>query len=626
MSQVELHAVNHTAFPRYERAAKRALEVVLSPGDALYIPPYWLHQVTALSGPCSASVSVHTDSESARIRDQMLSHQLPIRDEWAAPQRAAALAVYVTALFSSQAERQTFVAGLLAARYDPLVVDARVLGNSPGLAEVIESAREGFSARFSERGQRVRGGRAQLSDSVVHVVREHAQRFARITRRIDGRGGLLRHQKAAELGNYIEDVVAAAIGAEWVDPFLRALTLDDPTEPSGAVLKTDDDGGLVLVLKPTTPGLQVEGACSSVPDTILGFGRNLGHTIRVASAADCCDKCRSTQGCVSWTFHEGCHLHDCVGPKSAVSGAVSGVPHGPVPKRFPTCAPSPPQTCDVQYLGCYREIVPAPGVPPIRAIGHLIAGPSKDLTASTCAAQCSDAGFPYAGLDSESGQQGLSCYCGCARNKAAPAQPNTTNKTCSAGSGTMAAFHLPCGNATACGAGPGRLPAGPACSQAEAKQWTFCDSSKSLDERVEDLVSRISVEEAGALLTARESPAIPRLGIPPFYWGTNAIHGVQWGNATTFASPIALASTWNRSVFRGVGRVIGRELRAMHNIGIDQNAAGLTSWSPTINIIRDPRARSALLPLLLLCVGSYCQLGDVGIRLGPQPGDGAWFG
>ena len=91
MSQVELHAVNHTAFPRYERAAKRALEVVLSPGDALYIPPYWLHQVTALSGPCSASVSVHTDSDSARIRDQMLSHQLPIRDEWAAPQRAAPL-------------------------------------------------------------------------------------------------------------------------------------------------------------------------------------------------------------------------------------------------------------------------------------------------------------------------------------------------------------------------------------------------------------------------------------------------------------------------------------------------------------------------------------------------------
>ena len=37
MSQVELHAVNHTAFPRYERAAKRALEVVLSPGDALYL-------------------------------------------------------------------------------------------------------------------------------------------------------------------------------------------------------------------------------------------------------------------------------------------------------------------------------------------------------------------------------------------------------------------------------------------------------------------------------------------------------------------------------------------------------------------------------------------------------------
>ena len=47
-----------------------------------------------------------------------------------------------------------------------------------------------------------------------------------------------------------------------------------------------------------------------------------------------------------------------------------------------------------------------------------------------------------------------------------------------------------------------------------------------LDERVTDLVNRITMAEAGAMLTARQSPAIPRLGIPEFYWGTNAIHGI----------------------------------------------------------------------------------------------------
>ena len=38
---------------------------------------------------------------------------------------------------------------------------------------------------------------------------------------------------------------------------------------------------------------------------------------------------------------------------------------------------------------------------------------------------------------------------------------------------------------------------------------------------------------------------------------------------------------------RAVGRTIGREMRALSNL--HQNGVGLTSWSPTINLIRDPR-------------------------------------
>ena len=64
-------------------------------------------------------------------------------------------------------------------------------------------------------------------------------------------------------------------------------------------------------------------------------------------------------------------------------------------------------------------------------------------------------------------------------------------------------------NATTCGGGPGELPGGPACSQAAAKKWKFCDVTAPLDERVTDLVERITLEEAGPLLTARESPEVP---------------------------------------------------------------------------------------------------------------------
>jgi beta-glucosidase-like glycosyl hydrolase len=41
---------------------------------------------------------------------------------------------------------------------------------------------------------------------------------------------------------------------------------------------------------------------------------------------------------------------------------------------------------------------------------------------------------------------------------------------------------------------------------------------------------------------------------------------------------------------RAVGSVIGRELRAFDNMGRDQGHVGLTSWAPTVNIIRDPCA------------------------------------
>ena len=133
MSQVDLAAVNHTAFPRFAAAATEALEVVLGPGDMLYIPPYWFHHVTAASDEPAVSASVHTESDAARVRDRMLLHELPIRDAWSKPERASALLTYVDALFPDPAARRDFVGRMVRSRWDPLPNDAAE--NSPGLAE-----------------------------------------------------------------------------------------------------------------------------------------------------------------------------------------------------------------------------------------------------------------------------------------------------------------------------------------------------------------------------------------------------------------------------------------------------------------------------------------------------------
>ena len=332
--------------------------------------------------------------------------------------------------------------------------------------------------------------------------------------------------------------------------------------------------------------------CSSVADTILGFGHNLAQT-RTIGEGGCCEACRRNPRCQSWTFHptgsaaHTCYLHGSVGPSSHVKGVVSGVPHGTVPKGpVPSPAPPTPRTCGTDFLGCFKEIIPAPGVPPIRALPHQVGQPSKVLTVATCAADCGAHGYPFAGLDrSKAGLR--SCYCGCALNEAAPAVPHATNITCMAELNAMETFHMPCANSTTCGGGPAKLPEGRACSQAAAKAWKFCNTSLSLNERVTDLVDRITLEEAGPLLTARQSPDIPRLGIPAFYWGTNAIHGIDHGNATSFPQALNLGCTFNKTAARAIGRQIGREMRAFQNVGV--HPMGLTSWSPTINIIRDPR-------------------------------------
>lgn len=116
-----------------------------------------------------------------------------------------------------------------------------------------------------------------------------------------------------------------------------------------------------------------------------------------------------------------------------------------------------------------------------------------------------------------------------------------------------------------------------------------------LHERVIDLLSRLTVEEKVGLLRAT-SPGIPRLEIPKYYHGNEALHGVvRPGRFTVFPQAIGLAATWNPNLLHQVATVISDEARARWN-ELEQGALQknqfsdlLTFWSPTVNMARDPR-------------------------------------
>ena len=123
----------------------------------------------------------------------------------------------------------------------------------------------------------------------------------------------------------------------------------------------------------------------------------------------------------------------------------------------------------------------------------------------------------------------------------------------------------------------------------------FMNPSLPLDQRVDDLVSRLTMEEkAGQLVNT--AAAIPRLGIPAYNWWNEALHGVVSNNVTVFPQVIGLGATFNAPLIKQMSTVISTEARARYNQQQQQGGgpafgrgAGLDFWAPNINIFRDPR-------------------------------------
>ena len=132
----------------------------------------------------------------------------------------------------------------------------------------------------------------------------------------------------------------------------------------------------------------------------------------------------------------------------------------------------------------------------------------------------------------------------------------------------------------------------PAFCQAQEKP-VYKDAGQPLDNRINDLISKLTLEEKVSLL-GYQSQAVPRLGIPAYNWWNEALHGVaRAGEATIFPQAIGMAATFNDSLLKQVSTVISTEARAKYNLAIAKDHhlqyMGLTFWTPNINIFRDPR-------------------------------------
>jgi beta-glucosidase len=114
------------------------------------------------------------------------------------------------------------------------------------------------------------------------------------------------------------------------------------------------------------------------------------------------------------------------------------------------------------------------------------------------------------------------------------------------------------------------------------------------DEQATALVAQLTLQEKVDQLL-NTAPAIPRLGIPAYNWWTESLHGAIGEVPTTnFPEPIGLAATFDESLLHDVAGAISLEVRALHDRGRKTGrlgfiGTGLDTWSPNINIFRDPR-------------------------------------
>lgn len=120
------------------------------------------------------------------------------------------------------------------------------------------------------------------------------------------------------------------------------------------------------------------------------------------------------------------------------------------------------------------------------------------------------------------------------------------------------------------------------------KKYKFRDNSLSFDERVKDLLSRLTIEEKAGLLPSHMA-AVPRLDIGEWYVGAEVARGYVSRDpdepTTVFPQPIGLSGTFDTELMEKAGLAAGKEARVLNK----RHPSGhLMLWGPTVDLCRNP--------------------------------------
>ena len=133
------------------------------------------------------------------------------------------------------------------------------------------------------------------------------------------------------------------------------------------------------------------------------------------------------------------------------------------------------------------------------------------------------------------------------------------------------------------------LGAAPAMSQSDG-----ATARANADRMAAQIVAKLTLDEKFDQLL-NVAPAVPRLDVPDYNWWTESLHGALGSVPTTnFPEPIGLAATFDAPLLHDVAGVISTEVRGLHALARQTGktgriGTGLDTWSPNINIFRDPR-------------------------------------
>ncbi|KAJ4489885.1 glycoside hydrolase family 3 protein [Lentinula aciculospora] len=146
-------------------------------------------------------------------------------------------------------------------------------------------------------------------------------------------------------------------------------------------------------------------------------------------------------------------------------------------------------------------------------------------------------------------------------------------------------------------ASTGALAAFPDCVHGPLSKNLVCDTSSNFVDRAKALVAEFTVAEM-INNTGYDTPGVPRLGLPPYAWWSEALHGVasspgvtfappgnNFSFATSFPAPILTSAAFDDQLVNDVASIISTEARAFNNFG----DAGLSFFTPNINPFKDPR-------------------------------------